>query len=199
MTEPGDLRARRSDRPDHARRRQGQRLLDRDAARGPRRARPGAGRLRARRSSPDARAASRPASTSAVFQSGDGGAVLEMLELGARLCERLLAFPRPVVVACPGHAMAAGRVRPARRRRAGRCRRPVQDRPQRDADRAHRAVVRARAGPLPPVPHAPGPSGRPGDDLRARGRRRRRASWTASSRPPISRPRRATPPRPSPA
>ena len=44
----------------------------------------------------------------AVFGSGDGGAILEMLGQGARLCERLLAFPRPVVVACPGHAMAAG-------------------------------------------------------------------------------------------
>jgi enoyl-CoA hydratase len=43
-----------------------------------------------------------------VFASGDGDAVLEMIELGARLCERLLACPRPVVVACPGHALAAG-------------------------------------------------------------------------------------------
>lgn len=31
-----------------------------------------------------------------------------MLDQGARLCERLLAFPRPVVVAAPAHAMAAG-------------------------------------------------------------------------------------------
>ena len=43
-----------------------------------------------------------------VFQSGDGGAIVEMLGQGARLCERLLAFPRPVVLACTGHAMAAG-------------------------------------------------------------------------------------------
>jgi enoyl-CoA hydratase len=34
--------------------------------------------------------------------------VLEMLTLGARLCERLLSFPTPVVIACPGHAVAAG-------------------------------------------------------------------------------------------
>lgn len=37
-----------------------------------------------------------------------GGAVLEMLTLGARLCERLLSFPTPVVAACGGHAVAAG-------------------------------------------------------------------------------------------
>ena len=43
-----------------------------------------------------------------VFASGDGDAILEMLGLGAQLCERLLSFPRPVVVAAPGHAMAAG-------------------------------------------------------------------------------------------
>lgn len=34
--------------------------------------------------------------------------VVEMLSLGARLCERVLAFPTPVVVACSGHAIAAG-------------------------------------------------------------------------------------------
>jgi enoyl-CoA hydratase len=40
---------------------------------------------------------------------GEGGErVLEMLTLGATLAERLLAFPRPVVVACSGHAVAAG-------------------------------------------------------------------------------------------
>lgn len=43
-----------------------------------------------------------------VFASGDGEQILEMLGLGAKLCERLLAFPRPVVVAAPGHALAAG-------------------------------------------------------------------------------------------
>ena len=32
----------------------------------------------------------------------------EMLRLGATLCERLLSFPTPVVVACSGHAIAAG-------------------------------------------------------------------------------------------
>lgn len=35
-------------------------------------------------------------------------AVLEMLRLGARLAERMLSFPRPLVVACGGHAVAAG-------------------------------------------------------------------------------------------
>jgi enoyl-CoA hydratase len=40
---------------------------------------------------------------------GEGGErVLEMLTLGATLAERILSFPRPVVVACSGHAVAAG-------------------------------------------------------------------------------------------
>jgi enoyl-CoA hydratase len=40
---------------------------------------------------------------------GEGGErVLEMLRLGATLAERVLSFPRPVVVACSGHAVAAG-------------------------------------------------------------------------------------------
>jgi enoyl-CoA hydratase len=34
--------------------------------------------------------------------------ILEMLLLGATFCERLLSFPRPVVVAATGHAIAAG-------------------------------------------------------------------------------------------
>jgi enoyl-CoA hydratase len=32
----------------------------------------------------------------------------EMLTLGAHLCERILAFPRPVITACTGHGVAAG-------------------------------------------------------------------------------------------
>jgi enoyl-CoA hydratase len=32
----------------------------------------------------------------------------EMLRLGATLCERMLGFPTPVLVACSGHAVAAG-------------------------------------------------------------------------------------------
>jgi enoyl-CoA hydratase len=40
---------------------------------------------------------------------GEGGErVLEMLRLGATLAERVLSFPRPVLVACSGHAVAAG-------------------------------------------------------------------------------------------
>ena len=40
---------------------------------------------------------------------GAGGKQLvEMLTLGATLAERLLSFPRPVVVACSGHAYPAG-------------------------------------------------------------------------------------------
>lgn len=43
-----------------------------------------------------------------VFAAGDADAVVEMLALGAELWARILAFPRPVLVAAPGHAMAAG-------------------------------------------------------------------------------------------
>lgn len=32
----------------------------------------------------------------------------EMLTRGANLCERILAFPRPVITACTGHGVAAG-------------------------------------------------------------------------------------------
>jgi len=43
-----------------------------------------------------------------VFASGEADRVLEMLRLGATLAERVLGFARPVVVACSGHAVAAG-------------------------------------------------------------------------------------------
>jgi len=43
----------------------------------------------------------------AAFKRG-GPEVLVMLEAGARLCERLLAYPLPVVAACTGHAVAMG-------------------------------------------------------------------------------------------
>jgi enoyl-CoA hydratase len=43
-----------------------------------------------------------------VFASGDVDQVVEMLKLGATLAERILAFPTPVLVACNGHAVAAG-------------------------------------------------------------------------------------------
>lgn len=36
------------------------------------------------------------------------GEIVEMLTLGARLSERILCFPTPVLVACNGHAIAAG-------------------------------------------------------------------------------------------
>jgi enoyl-CoA hydratase len=36
------------------------------------------------------------------------GEIVEMLTLGARLAERVLSFPTPVLVACSGHAIAAG-------------------------------------------------------------------------------------------
>ncbi|HTZ87586.1 MAG TPA: crotonase/enoyl-CoA hydratase family protein [Solirubrobacteraceae bacterium] len=56
--------------------------------------------------------AGRPGYLSAGFDLQTFGAgieaVLEMLTLGAGLMERLLSFPRPVVVACSGHAVAAG-------------------------------------------------------------------------------------------
>lgn len=43
----------------------------------------------------------------AVFKR-DPDETLQMLELGARLCERLLSYPLPVVAACTGHAIAMG-------------------------------------------------------------------------------------------
>jgi enoyl-CoA hydratase len=42
-----------------------------------------------------------------VFATG-GEQVLAMLTLGATLSERILSFPRPVVTACSGHAVAGG-------------------------------------------------------------------------------------------
>ncbi len=43
-----------------------------------------------------------------VFAGGDPERVLEMLSLGAGLTERMLSFPTPIIVACTGHAVAAG-------------------------------------------------------------------------------------------
>jgi enoyl-CoA hydratase len=43
-----------------------------------------------------------------VFAGGEADRVVEMLRLGATLAERILAFPRPVLTACNGHAVAAG-------------------------------------------------------------------------------------------
>jgi len=39
---------------------------------------------------------------------GGGPDALTMLQAGFRLAERLLSFPTPVVIACPGHAIAMG-------------------------------------------------------------------------------------------
>jgi enoyl-CoA hydratase len=43
-----------------------------------------------------------------VFAGGDVEQIVEMLTLGATLSERVLSFATPVVVACSGHAVAAG-------------------------------------------------------------------------------------------
>lgn len=43
-----------------------------------------------------------------VFQSGDVDASVAMLQGGFELSHRLLSFPRPVVMACTGHAIAMG-------------------------------------------------------------------------------------------
>ena len=43
----------------------------------------------------------------AVFKT-DPQALFAMLEAGARLTERALVFPRPIVAACSGHAIAMG-------------------------------------------------------------------------------------------
>jgi enoyl-CoA hydratase len=42
-----------------------------------------------------------------VFEQG-GDALIDMLSRGARLAERILSFPFPVVIACNGHALAMG-------------------------------------------------------------------------------------------
>lgn len=39
---------------------------------------------------------------------GGGGDAVQMLKAGFELAERMLSFPTPVVVACPGHAIAMG-------------------------------------------------------------------------------------------
>ena len=43
-----------------------------------------------------------------VFQSGDAEAAVAMLKGGFELSLRLLSFPKPVVMACTGHAIAMG-------------------------------------------------------------------------------------------
>lgn len=43
-----------------------------------------------------------------VFQSGDADASIAMLEGGFELSHRLLSYPKPVVIACTGHAIAMG-------------------------------------------------------------------------------------------
>ena len=43
-----------------------------------------------------------------VFRSGDAQAALAMLSAGFELSHRLLSFPKPVVAACTGHAIAMG-------------------------------------------------------------------------------------------
>lgn len=43
-----------------------------------------------------------------VFQSGDGDAVIRMLRGGGGLVHKMLTFPRPVLAACTGHAIAQG-------------------------------------------------------------------------------------------
>jgi enoyl-CoA hydratase len=43
-----------------------------------------------------------------VFQSGDAQAAIAMLQGGFELSHRLLSYPKPVVIACTGHAIAMG-------------------------------------------------------------------------------------------
>lgn len=43
-----------------------------------------------------------------VFQSGDVDAAIAMLKGGFELSHRLLSYPKPVVMACTGHAIAMG-------------------------------------------------------------------------------------------
>jgi enoyl-CoA hydratase len=44
----------------------------------------------------------------AVFKKGDVNEMRQMLEAGARLTERLLSHPQPVLAVCTGHAIALG-------------------------------------------------------------------------------------------
>ena len=43
-----------------------------------------------------------------VFKSGDNAKILKMLTLGAELSHRMLSYPKPVIAACTGHAVAMG-------------------------------------------------------------------------------------------
>jgi enoyl-CoA hydratase len=43
-----------------------------------------------------------------VIRSGDANAVADMMKAGFELSLRMVSFPRPVVVACTGHAIAMG-------------------------------------------------------------------------------------------
>ena len=43
-----------------------------------------------------------------VFNSGDAAAAIDMLKGGFELSHRLLSYPKPVVMACTGHAIAMG-------------------------------------------------------------------------------------------
>ena len=43
-----------------------------------------------------------------VFKAGDQKQTYTMLSNGARLAERLLSFPLPIITACSGHAVAMG-------------------------------------------------------------------------------------------
>ena len=43
-----------------------------------------------------------------VFKSGDNAQILEMLTLGAELSYRMLSYPKPIIAACSGHAVAMG-------------------------------------------------------------------------------------------
>ena len=66
-----------------------------------------------------------------------------MVRAGAQLVARLLAFPRPVLTVCTGHAYPMGAfLMLAADVRLG-ARRAVPDRHERDGDRPHGAEVRA--------------------------------------------------------
>src|SRR5579862_8984884 len=98
-------------------------------------------------------------------------AMRALVTAGADLLLRVYLFPRPVVVACNGHALAMGALLllaalPRRRRRR------LQNRPQRGLHPDAVAVVRHGAGPRPPVEATFQRRGDPGADLRPVERRR---------------------------
>ena len=83
---------------------------------------------------------------------GGGPDALAMLRGGFELAHRLLSFPKPVLIACTGHAIAMGSFLLLVGRPPDRHRRRLQDQLERSSDRADDAVGHDRD--LPGATHA---------------------------------------------